>query len=406
MRHNSDRLENHRKRATHFHDLWRNFFMGIIEGGYNSVAILVAIRHFQASDTAKSLIAGGSAVGFLLAPTILIIVGRTSVVVSQICAIFMIGTAAGLFLAANIEHVWVYTFSLVSTGILVAQVPSLMVHVYARNYSEGERGRQISGNLMISAGIGACTSLSVGQLLDQNLLLYQKVLTGMATACLFAALLHLRIPSEPLRSKRQASLFQDLKLAFVDRFFGWMLAGWMLMGVGNLITIPLRIEYVANPDFGINASNTTILVLTFILPAITRVLSAPIWAFCFDRFNLAIVRISINLCFLIGLFAYFQSTNIICLGLSSALIGWATGGGTLAWTLWVTKVAPPGRESSYMSVHSFFTGIRGVPAPFVGYWILTSLGPKQVAWVSALFIGISSLIFLRLASDSRLKSTQ
>ena len=86
----------------------------------------------------------------------------------------MIGTAAGLFLAANIEHVWVYTLSLVSTGILVAQVPSLMVHVYARNYSEGERGRQISGNLMISAGIGTCTSLSVGQLLDQNLLLYQK----------------------------------------------------------------------------------------------------------------------------------------------------------------------------------------------------------------------------------------
>ena len=38
--------------------------MGIIEGGYNSVAILVAIRHFQASETAKSLIAGGSAVGF------------------------------------------------------------------------------------------------------------------------------------------------------------------------------------------------------------------------------------------------------------------------------------------------------------------------------------------------------
>ena len=79
MLHSCDRLESDRKRATHFHDLWRNFFMGVIEGGYNSVAILIAIRHFQASDTAKSLIAGGSAVGFLLAPTILIIVGRTSV---------------------------------------------------------------------------------------------------------------------------------------------------------------------------------------------------------------------------------------------------------------------------------------------------------------------------------------
>ena len=84
--------------------------MGVIEGGYNSVAILVAIRHFQASEAAdrhrrwiSCRLSSGTYYPML--------VGRTSVVVSKICAIFMIGTAADLFLAANVEHVWVYTFS-------------------------------------------------------------------------------------------------------------------------------------------------------------------------------------------------------------------------------------------------------------------------------------------------------
>jgi hypothetical protein len=56
-----------------------------------------------------------------------------------------------------------------------------------------------------------------------------------------------------------------------------------------------------------------------------------------------------------------------------------------------------------MSVHSFFTGIRGVPAPFLGYWIITNLGPAQVSWTSASLIILSCLVFLKLATDERLK---
>ena len=76
----------------------------------------------------------------------------------------------------------------------------------------------------------------------------------------------------------------------------------------------------------------------------------------------------------------------------------------MAWTLWVTKVAPKGAESSYMSVHSFFTGVRGVFAPFLGYWIIANLGPAQVSWTSASLIILSCLVFLMLASDQRLNS--
>jgi hypothetical protein len=380
--------------------------MGLIEAGYNSIVLLVAIRHFQASDTSKSLLAGGTAIGFLLAPLFLISLSKTTLRTSHLCSICMVGTALGTSIAAFANTALSYTAGLLFALILVAQVPSLMVHIYSRNYHKKERGRRISGNLMISSTVGASISLLIGRLLDQDLEYYQYCLLGMSVASLCAALIHLRIPSDRLREADQPSLRHDLKLAFKDKFFAAMLFGWMLMGVGNLITIPLRVEYVANPIYGFNASNTIVLLITVILPSIARVLSTPVWAYLFDQFNLALVRIGINLCFLTGIFLYFHSTSVPYLFVSTALVGWATGGGTIAWTLWVTKVAPPGRESTYMSVHSFFTGVRGVPAPFIGYWILSSLGPKEVAWTAATFIAISSTLFCFMVSNHRLKKEE
>jgi hypothetical protein len=65
--------------------------------------------------------------------------------------------------------------------------------------------------------------------------------------------------------------------------------------------------------------------------------------------------------------------------LAAITFGIATAGGDLAWTLWVTKVAPPARVADYMSVHTFFTGLRGLAAPLVGFalvthWSMTTLG--------------------------------
>jgi len=387
---------------TKKYDLRRNLFNGIVEASFYSSVLLVAIRHFGASDTAKSLLAGGSCLGFLLAPGFLLLIGKCKVPVSRICALLTVGTGTGILLSSSANSAWVYTGWVLAACILAGQVPSLMVHVYSRNYRSGERGRKISGNLMLSAIVGAGTALLIGHLLDDDLNHFRPIAVVIFLFCLCTAFYHLKIPSLPLKQDT-GGLGQDLRHALKDRLFFWMLTGWMLMGIGNLVTIPLRIEYLANPAYGIDASNTVVLAITLVIPLLTRVASIPVWGWAFDRFNLAFVRIAINLFFLVGLFFYFQTKDLLFLSLAAGLIGWATGGGTMAWTLWVTKVAPSGRESSYMSVHTFFTGLRGVPAPFVGYWIITTLGPSQVGWTSVLLIGLSCLIFLGLAKNPRLK---
>ncbi len=382
-------------------DLRRNLFNGIVEASYTSTCLLVAIRYFGASDVAKSLLAGGSSIGFLLAPGFLLLIGKSRFSASRICSLLMLGAACGILISAASTTAWSYVTSTLITCILAGQIPSLMVHIYSANYRPDERGRKISGNLMLYAVVGVITAHLVGLILDNDLSHFRAIAVVTFAFCLLTAYFHLKIPSKPLKAD-SGGLSGDLRHALRDRLFRWMLTGWMLMGIGNLITIPLRVEYLANPVYGLDLSNVKVLGVTMVIPLITRVASTTFWGWAFDRFNLAFVRISINLFFLLGLFCFFQTRDLAVLSLASGLIGMAMGGGTMAWTLWVTKIAPSGSESSYMSVHAFFTGARGVPAPFLGYWILTNLGPAPVSWTSSALIFLSSLIFLWLSRDPRL----
>ena len=230
---------------TQKYDLRRNFFNGIVEASYYSTALLVAIRHFGASDHAKSLIAGGSCLGFLLAPGFLLLMGKSRLPVSRICALLMVGAAVGILLSATANSAWAYTGWVLLACVLAGQVPSLMVHIYSRNYRSGERGRKISGNLMLSAVVGAIAALIIGRMLDHDLNLFRLGAVVIFLFCMCTAFYHLKIPSKPLKANA-GGLSNDLGHALRDRLFFWMLTGWMLMGIGNLITIPLRVEYLAN----------------------------------------------------------------------------------------------------------------------------------------------------------------
>jgi hypothetical protein len=83
--------------------------------------------------------------------------------------------------------------------------------------------------------------------------------------------------------------------------------------------------------------------------------------------------------------------------------GVATGGASIAWSLWVIKIAPQGRESDYMGAHVFMTGLRGVLAPFLGYFVLGLVGFKGVVFCSSLLILLSVFIFLSEINSPRLR---
>ena len=76
------------------------------------------------------------------------------------------------------------------------------------------------------------------------------------------------------------------------------------------------------------------------------------------------------------------------------LYGVANAGGDVAWSLWVTKFAPAGRVADYMSVHTFFTGVRGVIAPVAAFHLVTICSLPTLGWISAAMIGFATLLLL------------
>ena len=133
-----------------------------------------------------------------------------------------------------------------------------------------------------------------------------------------------------------------------------MLSGLMMItGIGVMLTIPIRVEYLVNPAYELDFSNTIVLCITMVVPLITDVVHTPVWGWAYDKFNLAYVRTSAGLFFLLGLFLFFLKAFPSTLPFI-ALIGTGVGGGTMVWTLWVTKVAPRGMEASYIRLTFIF----------------------------------------------------
>jgi MFS family permease len=168
----------------------------------------------------------------------------------------------------------------------------------------------------------------------------------------------------------------------------------MLMGFANLMMFPLRVEYLANPRFGIALDPQQIALYTITIPSLVRLLLTPLWGWLFDRMNFFVMRILLNIGFAIGTAAFFVGDSVAGLTIGAVVFGAAAAGGELAWSLWTTKFSPPDRVAEYMSVHTFFTGLRGVFAPVVAFQLINALSIAVLGVICAAMIVAASMILL------------
>jgi hypothetical protein len=222
-----------------------------------------------------------------------------------------------------------------------------------------------------------------------------------AAACCLA-----RIPSQPpsqapLRLAGQSALgatfvgaLASLRHVQTDRTLRWMLVSWMLMGFANLMMLPLRVEYLANPRYGLMLNPQQIALYTLLIPALVRLVLSPVWGRLFDRMNFFVMRIVLNSGFALSILAFFTGASETELALGAVVFGASAAGGEIAWNLWVTKFAPAERVAEYMSVHTFLTGVRGVIAPFVAFQLTQQLPISHVALICAGLIGLASVVLV------------
>lgn len=372
-----------------------------MEAGWSTFALLIAIRHFGAPESYKAFIAAAWPIGFLLTPLTLYFVAKRQFRPSLASA-SMFALAALLMVGATLsQSLAVFTVFIITSQMATVQQGPLMIQIYSENYPASDRGKRMTTPFILTASSMILFSLLGGWLLDLSINYYHILFVIMvlsAAACGWATN---RIPSTQLSTEHVGNPWQNFSLIWKDKLFGYLLGSWMLLGLGNLITMPIRVEYLANPEHGINADNATIAFLLVVVPAAGRILSTKVWGNLFDQLHFITTRNLLNLFFLLSIACFFFTKNILLLTFAMTLVGLATGGGKIIWSLWVTKIAPHEKVSSYMSIHMALTGFRGTMAPFIGYWILSNSAPKGVAFVGMLLIIIAIVLFECVRQNKR-----
>lgn len=387
-----------RTSQTYRYERWRAISSGIIETAGSTFLLLIAVRWFHAGAWAKAMVAGGGSFGLMLGPWLVARVEASGLPVAKAASRVAAVGAMGFTVMALVPALPVFVLgAVVAMAASSAAVP-LMTQVYQENYPERERGKLFSRAFMIRIATAAVFSEVAGRFLAGQLELFRWLLVVFAAAFALAAFCLARIPSRPLTASGGTHPFRALRFVRDDALFRRTLIMWMLMGFANLMILPLRVEYLANPKYGVTwngAALTTaqIALLVGVIPNCARLVMSPIWGRMFDRMNFFVLRIVLNLGFALGMLSFFGGNHLGWLVLGAVIYGVSNAGGDVAWGLWVTKFAPPERVADYMSVHTFFTGVRGVLAPASAFWLVGHLPLAAISWLGAgLIIGASLLL--------------
>ena len=367
---------------------------GIIETASSTFLLIIAVRWFEAGAFAKGCIAAGSGLGYLLSPAVVSLVKHLRLPATTAAARLAWTGGIAMAAAAAVPTLPVFILaSLIGLATAGALVP-LLTQVYQDNYPPETRGRLFSRTVMIRIVTAASFSLAAGWLLSVDLARFRVLLVIFALALMFAAWCLTRIPSNPLSATGSGNPFRMFYAIRDDRVFRATLVSWMFMGFANLMMLPLRVEYLANPKYGLVLRPDVIALLTGVVPNLARLVMSPIWGRLFDHANFFVLRMTLNVGFAVGIVSFFMSDSMLGLMLAAITFGVSTAGGDVAWSLWVTKIAPPDRVAEYMSVHTFFTGLRGLVAPMVGFALVEHYSMIGMGWVAAACILAATLMLL------------
>ena len=371
-------------RRAQLADLARAVPLGVLLPLETSVLVTIALIHFDAPGLVKGVVAAANGVGMLATPLITSLARRSGrPVVVPLAVLSFIGTLG--FLAAATGALPMYVVGSVIGIAMVNSMYPLMTVSYERNFPPGELGKRVGWGLAVKVLVSALAGLAMGEYLNAEPDHWWVVILAGAVASATLIWLNLRVPSEPLARVPgvRNTAWPHFHLLAEDKRLRLTLTAWMLMGFGNLMLLPLRVEYLANSRYGINADAAKIVVLTVVVPSIVRLLSMPLFGMVFDRLSFFASRILVNLLFALYVAAFFTGTSTSSLVVGSVLLGIGSAGGDLMWSLWVTKFAPAGRTADYMGLHTFFTGIRAVLAPIAGFAVLGHVPLGTVALLAA-----------------------
>lgn len=367
---------------------------GVLTTATQTFGLFIAIRYFDAGYVTKSLIGAAPFMGMFLSLALVYYASHTGMkksswgaIPSAICGLCLLG-------AAFTNSLWAYCLMVVLSFIAFNSLSPFLTSIYNDNYPHDQRAAYYSKPLMLTVAVSVAFGIFASWVLDLDLAYFKALFIIFGLAALVKAWAIYSMPSGIIEPNIYKHPLGSLKYVLQDKSFGYVLLTWFIMGFANLWVLPLRVDYVTSSAYGIEGSAMFVAIIITVIPDAMRFLFIPFWARLFDKMNFIILRMILNASFGCGIALFFFTREPIVIACGSALIGIAFAGGSIAWNLWVTKYAPPGKVAAYMSVHVGLTGIRGTIGPMIGFWAVGRLGPVNIGLVSFGLMVLATLMLI------------
>lgn len=373
---------------------YRAVMLGIFESA-PMIVLLVIVRWFDGTPADKSVVAAAVHAGLLFAPLVLFVRRRLNLSAPRSMSFLHVAAALMMALAAIAWEKKLFTIGAALAITLQSASVPLLTGIYAANIPATLRGRYFSQYSTIRMATSIAFATAAGWAISGRLQAYPLLLAGYVVVLAVAAWLVGRIPASAESKESVRPMLACFALLKSDPILRETTIAWNLLGFGNLMMIPLRVEYLANGRYGLQLSEIDVALLVSTIPNVARLLSTGMWGRAFDAMNFFSLRMALNLSFVLGTLSFFATGSWVLLAASSAFLGFTTAGGDVAWNLWVTKFAPPEKVPDYMAVHTFFTGVRGIAAPCVGFFLLQYASIQTLSWISAVLMFSSVLVLAR-----------
>jgi Na+/melibiose symporter-like transporter len=251
------------------------------------------------------------------------------------------------------------------------------------------------------------TSLGVGWLLEANAWHYHWLLVvaavcGMASTWVFARMKvrgERRQMEEP--EEEPFSLISSFRILLENKPFGLYMAFQMITGVAFLTSSPAMIRYLND----LNVPYDQAAVVLSVIPSALLIVTLPLWSRLLQGVEPMKSRLVLCCFWASGFLILGLSRNLAWIYVGQVVIGLASGGGSLLWTLAQMHYSERKHMPLYSGIHATLTGIRGFTAPVLGAWLLTVMSPKSVFFVTAGLMGMGVIYpqVLRLAGGLREK---
>lgn len=388
-------------RRTFFGDCLRQFFTGLIDTGPRTFFLLIAVQRFGAEDLFKTLISIPGSAAMTLSVILLPLLARSRLRKTTSLALARALSGAFYLLAAWHPSLEAYAFWIFLGGLPASIAYPLLTAVYHESYPRRVRGRLFAWASMVNMGSGALFSFVLAYLLGPASENFRTVISVIGVASLLAAWSTLLMPAGPRPGISRRSFIHAFAWIGRDRAFAYMLLVWFVLGFAIFMVAPLKVLFLTEARYGMLYPAATVALIIGVLPEVFRAATTFLWAGLFDRYHFVVIRIALNVLMLASLLAFFVGQSWEWLLVSAALEGIAGGGANIAWSLWVTRMAPAGHTAEYMSVNMFFTGIRGVLGTVLGIHLATAYGIQHVAWASIGLMALSIAMMVPVRNDSQ-----